>query len=239
MLQDIDIVSLVGGAVAAIAAGKLLLSSKYPRTWPLVCRHSSAFWRYDLYYGVLGTLVVDIIFRTDLGKIAFIAGIPRLIFWPVIGALMGTIAKFSFVGAVSDAHHFHMTARAMLGLFEPRLLEQIERDEYFTLKRIMKKLDSRWRDLDFVKASIKRNIPDRIEESERLAFIEKIQKQTAADEALILYYRFVGRRGFEFLISEPAPSQRISSHPPAAPSNEVQVRPPAIRKPPASDRQVR
>src|SRR3954471_9437130 len=98
VLQDINIISLVGGAVAAFAAGKLLLSAKYPGTWPLVCRRSSAFWRYVLYYGVLGTLVTGIILRTELGHFQVIAGIPREIFWPIIVGLVGTFAKFSFVG---------------------------------------------------------------------------------------------------------------------------------------------
>jgi len=204
VFQDIDSVSLAGGAVTALVAGKLLLSAKYPRTWLLVCRHSSAFWRYVLYYGFLGTMVLGVIFRTDVGKIPVIAGIPRLIFWPIIVALVGTFAKFSFVGAVSDAHHFHMTARAMLFLFEPPLLEQIEKDEYFALKRIMRRHESRWLDLGLVKATMKRNIPDRIENSDRLVFLDELQKETEVDEAMISYYRFAGRSGFLFVFVEPA-----------------------------------
>jgi len=224
VLQDINIISLVGGAVAASAAGKLLLSAKYSGTGPLVCRHSSAFWRYVFYYGVLGAVVTGIILRTELGHFQAIGGIPREIFWPIIVGLIGTFAKFTFVGSLSDAHHFQMTARAVLGLFEPPLLEQIKRDEFYTLSRIIRKHTSQWPDLDVVKPTIKRYIPDRIENAERLEFLEHLEKQTTVEGAMILFYRFVGLAGFEFVFTQPPPSQRAAARPPTTALN-IPVRP--------------
>ncbi|MBV9071358.1 MAG: hypothetical protein JO231_21770 [Acidobacteria bacterium] len=228
MFQNINIISLVGGAVAASAAGKLLLSAKYPGTWPLVCRHSSAFWRYVVYYGLLGALVTGIILRTELGHFQVIAGIPREIFWPIIVGLVGTLAKFSFVGSVSDAHHFQMTARAVLVLFEPPLLEQIKRNEFFALSRIIRKHLSHWPDLEALKQTIKRYIPDRIENAERLEFVEHLEKQSTVEGAMILFYRFVGRDGFEFVFNQPPPAQRTTARPPATALLDIPIRPAAL-----------
>jgi hypothetical protein len=128
---------------------------------------------------------------------------------------------------VSDAHHFQMTARAVLVLFEPPLLEQIKRDEFFALSRITGKHTSQWPDLDVVKRTIKRNTPDQIESAERLEFVDHIEKQTTVEEAMILFYRFVGRDGFEFAFMQP-PSQRITARPPTTALNNIPARPAAL-----------
>lgn len=247
MLQNIHSASLVGGAVAALAAGKLLLYTKYPRTWLLVCRRSAAYWRYVLYYGLLGTLFTEFIFRTEFGHPKFVIGIPRMIFWPIVAVFFGTLAKASIVAALTGAHHLHLGLRVGLLLFEPRLLEEIEAREYFALKRIVRKYASRW-NLEELKRAIERNIPDRMESAQKLLFLENVQKQKAVDEAMILFYRFVGRDGFEFTFVEQAPARAMPSRPSEPrmkrPEDDIPIHPfigdvTSKRRPPFDERQVR
>lgn len=225
MVQDTNSLSMIGGALAALVAGTLLVATKYSRTWLPLCHHSRAFWAYVAGYGALGYAVTAIVFRTPAGTVPSILNIPTYIFWPVAIAFIGTLAKASVVGAMPGADQFHMTVRSALLLFEPGLLQQIEIDEFFALKIIARKYsrssntpsDHNWTDLQTVKEAIRQNIPDRLKEEKRLLFLGELEKCLTVEEAMIHYIRLVSPRWFKFVFDDGPPARPVLEIEPGQP----------------------
>ena len=206
MVLATNSLALLGGALTALVAGTLLLTSKYSRTWLPLCLNSYAFWGYLFCYAALGATAIRIVFATAVGRMPYIVGVPNYIFWPLAVAFIGTLAKMSIVGAMPGADQFHMTARAILLLFEPELLAHISDDEYFALRKIVRAPAQRYGDLSAVRQAITAHVPDRIEQSKKLVFLNDLEKRTTVEEAMILYVRLVGPRWFRFTFAN-APTQ--------------------------------
>jgi hypothetical protein len=210
--ENILSISVLGGAVAALVAGKLLLT-RYPGTWPLVLRKSFAFWRYVTYYGILGTSVTWVIFQTPLGRIPTISFIPSWIFWPIAVGLLGTLAKTTLVGSMPGADHFHFTIRAVLILFEPALLDMIRNDEFFAVKKFVRPYEERWQDFDAVIDVISRNVPGSDEELKYLRLMHRdLPNAKTTSDAMGLYLRFVGARGFKQIFEQPVDAMKTESY---------------------------
>lgn len=197
MAYDANSLSVLGGAVAALVAGKLLLN-RYPNTWTIVLR-CSAFWRYATYYALFGFLATWIMLRTSWGRLPVIFIFPSHIFWPVAVGLVSAFAKMTIVGAMPGADQFHFTVRAVLVLFEPGLLRQIRNEEYARLKERLLGYADRWRDLAVVVAAIEENLPDELSDNERASFVLQLRRRESPLEAMMAYLRFAGWRNFRLV----------------------------------------
>jgi hypothetical protein len=205
---DTNSLSLLGGGIAALVAGRLLLN-RYPNTWTIVLR-CVAFWCYVGYYGLLGFVMTWVIFRTPWGRLPYIYNFPSAVFWPVAVGLVGPFAKMTLVGSMPGADHFHFTIRAALVLFEPGLLNAIRNEEYVEVKDFVRSYVVRWSDLTAVLSVIDKNLPDNLEEGERALFLHRLFKKTTPEEALIAYLRFLGKRNFTSAFDTPPATLQVS-----------------------------
>lgn len=192
---------LLGGVLAAVTSGLLLLSTRYPRTKRFVLTIPS-FWGYVFGHFLLGTTVLSVISLTPVGSRPTVVFIPSWIFWPVAVGLMGVLAKTSLVGAMPGAEHFHVTVRACLFLFEPGLLQQVCNDEYYALRAAIRTQASRWRDLKSVKIAIRANLPDYLDKKNRAFIEQELEDKDTVEGAMCFFWRLVGKRGFLFVFGE-------------------------------------
>ena len=207
MVQDTSSLSLAGGVLTALVSAVLLLTTKYSRTWFPLITNSAAFWAYFLGYGFLGTAATYIICQTSWGATPVLT-IPASIFWPLAVGLIGTLAKTKLVGMMPGGDQFDVTIRAALVLFEPELLSRMVDDEFFALRKIIRKYAPEC-DLRAVKDAIAAGTPDRMEPGKRLVFLDEIEKCQTVDDAMIRYLRLVGPRWFREVFADVRPDLQL------------------------------
>lgn len=192
--------SAIGGAIAALVAGKLLLTTRYAGRSFVILRYSRAFWGYLAWYAVFGFLITEAIFFLGSFKPELIAS-PKAV--PLVAGSLLTIAKMKFADAFPVGERIEPWVRVPMFLFEPETLHQIGVDEAFGLREKARKHAPAWTNLELVKAQMV--VPNTVKDYRRHEFEARLAKCQTAEDALVEYMRLVTVRWFRKVFSEPPP----------------------------------
>lgn len=196
----------LGAAVGAllIASGITLLeliTTEYPRTYPLLLRDSKKIYVYSIIYGAIAfgvTIGIDSLIASD---VVTLEGIGLSNLWIRAVAIGLTVKAFLhirlFTVGISGRDQFPIGVETIVLLFEPWLLRDIEIDHFNTMRAYIQPRLAKYNDLQNVKQLITDNVPTSLPAEERKAFITDINEKTSIVEAMEKFIRYLGMRSFE------------------------------------------
>jgi hypothetical protein len=178
-----------------------LITTEYPRTYPIVLRNSKKIYVYSIIYGAIAfgiTLGIDSLIS---GEIVTLEGIGLSNLWIRALAIGLTVKAFLhirlFTIGVSGGDKFPIGIETIVLLFEPWLLRDIEIDHFNFIRTYIQPQVAKYNDLQNVKQLITSNIPTSLPAEERNTFIRDINEKTSIVEAMEKFIRYLGLRSFE------------------------------------------
>jgi hypothetical protein len=192
--------ALTAFIIAVIACSSELLSTKYPQTFTFLLDKSRTLYFYAALYGICAVLFFialnsagnnGTLRLSDWGldsswKIAFFSGLS-------IRAFLH-IRLFS---VIISSQPIPLGTETLAYIFEPSLLRQIDIDEFDAIRSFIEPSVISHPDLAQVKSIIKDNIPSRLSEGEKSAFIADVEKSMSVPSAMELFVRSFGKRSFK------------------------------------------
>lgn len=178
-----------------------LVTSRYPRTFPLL-RASWQLWAYGSLYGVIAGLVTFALASLTSAGTITLGGIGLSSPWgQAVAVALSTKAflhiRFFTIGV--GAQSFPVGVESVVQVFEPWMLREIELEEFNAVREYVQPRSARYNDLTTVRTMIRQDLPQSFSPQERVAFEADLDKTTASVQAMELYLRFVGHRSFNRL----------------------------------------
>lgn len=178
-----------------------LITSEYPRTYPLLLKVSNKIYAYSIIYGLIAfgtTLGIDSLVT---GDIVSIEGPGLTNIWIRALVIGFTVKAFLhvrlFTVGISGREQFPIGIETIVQLFEPWLLRDIKIDHFNSIRSYIQPRLITYNELTTVKQTIESNIPTTLPEAERKAFQQDISQAASIPEAMELFIGFLGLGSFE------------------------------------------
>lgn len=185
---------LLAFAIAAGAAGLELITTQYPQT--LFCvRKSTCFYGYMLVYAAIAFFATLGFDNLDIQ----LQGMGVTESWVqaiAIGLSTKALLHIRIFNVSVGSQSFPIGTESLTMVFEPWLLRNIELDEYNLLQKFVASRAEKYNDIDHVKNKITNNIPSKIPNAEKAAFLADLEARTTVTSAMNLYLRVYGKRNF-------------------------------------------
>ena len=190
---------------AALFAGVLafgitlieLLTSEYPRTCNFLFKKSWKLYLYSIIYGAIAFVFMLLLMLLDSGIIK-LEGLGISNIWIqaiLVGMSTKAILHIRFFSATIGSESFPIGIETILQVFEPWLLTEIKLEEFNAVKEFISNAETKYSNLEVVKAKIMANIPS-ISDKDKVIFKLDLDAKTTVSEAMELYLKKFGKKSF-------------------------------------------
>lgn len=191
--------ALLATGVAVVVTGMELITDKYPRTFPFVCRCKS-FYAYVFIYGIIAALVMLFVDYLVATKAITLEGPMIGNIWAQAVAIGVAIKAFLHIRLVTvsvGTQSIPIGVETVVLLFEPWLLRDIELCHFDSVRQFIDPKVARHSDLVTVKQKVLANVPKSFSTAEKVSFKDDIANATTVVEVMEMFLSFVGSRTFD------------------------------------------
>lgn len=171
-----------------------LVTSRYPRTFSFLVR-SVTLWAYGLVYALAAGVITSVL-RVQTGGAETSPAVGLSNPWVQAAAVGMTTKAFFHIRFFSTPGGTPVGVESIVALFEPWLLRLVQFEEFERVREYVQPRASRIGDLGGAQRTILDNLPPDLSDQEKGALATDLAKTTTPLQAMELYLRFAGRRGF-------------------------------------------
>jgi len=183
--------------IAALMAWVELVTSKYPRTGNFVAQ-SWPIYAFAAIYGLIAfgsRAGLDYLVTNGFVKIEGIALADPWIQSVIVGLSTKAFMHIRLFSVTAGSLSIPIGVETIVLIFEPWLLDEIDLDEFLTVRKFVQQRAAHHPNLANVRNLVAANLP-RQDSKARDAFLLDIQNSASVVEAMELYIHKVGRRIF-------------------------------------------
>jgi hypothetical protein len=191
--------ALLAGFIAAAISASELITAKYARTCFLLIR-CGWLWAYALIYGLIGfgvTLGFDSLVASEAIHVQGLGLTSPWVRAVVIGLSVKAILHINLFNVTVGAQSRPIGIESLVQLFEPAMLRNILLREFLEARNYVTPYAASNPNLVAVKQQIKANVPASLEQLEKAAFENDVDKAESVPLAMEHFLRFLGRKIFE------------------------------------------
>jgi hypothetical protein len=186
---------LIAASIALIE----LITAVYPRTFFLL-KKCGTFYAYFLIYGAIGCGIMLGLQSLIDAHLITLEGIGLDSPWVqaiVVGVTIKSLLHIRLFNVTAGSQSFPVGIETLMHLFEPWLLASIQLHHFNAGREFIEPRAKKHSTLGAVRNRIKRNVPQSLQNPDRAAFLDDIQKVETVIEAMELYLQHFGKRSFD------------------------------------------
>ena len=197
---------LLAGIIGFVITLTELITSTYPRTYPLLLTKSWKLYIYSLIYGAISfvlMLCMMFLFDTEIIKLGEVGVYNIWILAILVGMTTKAFLHVRFFSATIGSASIPVGIETAVLLFEPWFLNEIKLDEFFTIRGHIDKCNNHFTDLDEIKQKIENNMPIDMSSGDRAIFLLGLENLRTISESMELYLRTFGIKNFDRIFPQP------------------------------------
>lgn len=197
---------LLAGIIGFVITLAELITSTYPRTYPLLLSKSRKPYIYSLIYGAISVvlmLCMMLLFNTEIIKLGEVGVANIWILAILVGMTTKAFLHVRFFSATIGSTSIPVGIETAVLLFEPWFLREIELDEFYAVSGHIDKCNNHFTDLNKVNQKIEDNIPIDMSSRDRAIFSLDLEEQQTISNSMQLYLRTFGIKNFDRIFPRP------------------------------------